>query len=1015
MSAVYIIHKDEDRSFVERAVLPALPALGFDEWLSAPALEERDDSALFEAAVAIGPAILAVVSRSALTSARFQRQLDQGLASGTPCIPIYVGVTATDVRWPGLAARGAITVASADDTSAVKAVWTTLAWQLPEPVTPTEVGATLSSVARPIAWNAPAFSHLLAAAMGQQDFSRGAVLIRAFSRHTAARPTPYSPADAKIDLDTLRKKRQFLLMREYAAAVLQVSPDDFRTRRQLGQALIELGEYDHAEDVLRMLIRDVPPTHEESFEGRGLLGRLNKQRYVNAQNSAAAQSSLLAAIEVYRSAFDEDNEYTWHGVNAASLILRAERDGVAPPSDEVRRIAERTLAVLDERQKRMAQENLANPERATEREGAELLVWDYASRVEALIDLGRFDQADAALDDYLNHPGMDAFEVASTFRQFDEVLQLSKTDRGGPLLERLRKTAARFRTGGLTQAAAGAARRSMLVRVANPDWRPANIPDLEIRTHFGDVLSILGSDATVRALLKEAVVLGIEESRPVTEYECSVSLPFINAIPPYRDLDGHEYTENGDRAMVAIVDDGIDVLHEAFLDDNGQSRIVGIWDQRDGAGPPPGGFGFGRYYSRDEIARFVTEKSVPPPLGRNKGGHGTHVASIAAGRRTEKFAGGVAPAAELLVIISSSDQPTGYSDAHLAALKFIDQMATERGKPVVVNISQGMNAGAHDGRSALELAFEHFSRLPGRVVVKSAGNERTRDGHAEVSLLTGAVEFLDWQCDPVTFPPSRARFESWWRSANKYTFRLLEPLPLDQWRQPPPPGAPPRGASAVVDRSNPEVNGRFKGKGSYEVSFVPRHPDNGDSVLKVEVTNSLSQAAPVFWTLEIAAQRVSEQGHIHAWIERDGPPNSRFRNHANENRTLTVPGTAYSVITVGAIAAANPMRVGDASSYGPTRDDRAKPEVVAPGLNITAACGETADDVVPMSGTSMAAPHVAGAVALVLSKVARSQRSVPSATQISAAIRETTKNYSGVHDRGHGYGVLNVEGLLAEF
>ena len=376
----------------------------------------------------------------------------------------------------------------------------------------------------------------------------------------------------------------------------------------------------------------------------------------------------------------------------------------------------------------------------------------------------------------------------------------------------------------------------------------------------------------------------------------------------------------------------------------------------------------------------------------------------------------MAPAAKLLVVISSSDQPTGYSDAHIAGLKFIDQVAKDLEMPVVVNISQGMNAGAHDGRSALELGFEHFSdggRMPGRVVVKSAGNERDRDGHAKVSLLSGAVEILDWQCEPAPF--TRPRFELWWRSANKYSFRLLEPLPSAQWRTAAA-AAPPRGASAVVDRTNPEVEGKFKGKGSYRMSFVLRHPDNGDSVLKVDVSNGMAQIASVFWTLEITAQRVSEQGDIHAWIERDGPPSSKFLGgHANEEMTLTVPGTGYSVITVGAITAGTPIMVGVASSYGPTRDDRKKPELVAPGIGIRAARGETADDVIEKSGTSMAAPHVAGAVALVLSKVARSGRTTPSATQISAAIRETTKNYAGVHDRGHGYGVLNVKALLAEF
>ena len=43
---------------------------------------------------------------------------------------------------------------------------------------------------------------------------------------------------------------------------------------------------------------------------------------------------------------------------------------------------------------------------------------------------------------------------------------------------------------------------------------------------------------------------------------------------------------------------------------------------------------------------------------------------------------------------------------------------------------------------------------------------------------------------------------------------------------------------------------------------------------------------------KITVQRVSEQGDIHAWIERDGPPSSKFQaGDANEEMTLTVPGT----------------------------------------------------------------------------------------------------------------------------
>jgi serine protease AprX len=124
--------------------------------------------------------------------------------------------------------------------------------------------------------------------------------------------------------------------------------------------------------------------------------------------------------------------------------------------------------------------------------------------------------------------------------------------------------------------------------------------------------------------------------------------------------------------------------------------------------------------------------------------------------------------------------------------------------------------------------------------------------------------------------------------------------------------------------------------------------------------------------------------------------------------TVSSPAAAAKAITVGAMRdfGSNGFNLVYFSSRGPTLDGRTKPDVVAPGFNITSADAGTASGYIAMSGTSMATPFVAGVAALMVDAGL-------SPTAVKAKIMETAVDWGPAGlDREYGAGRLDAYAAL---
>lgn len=135
-------------------------------------------------------------------------------------------------------------------------------------------------------------------------------------------------------------------------------------------------------------------------------------------------------------------------------------------------------------------------------------------------------------------------------------------------------------------------------------------------------------------------------------------------------------------------------------------------------------------------------------------------------------------------------------------------------------------------------------------------------------------------------------------------------------------------------------------------------------------------------------------------------------NSGSGPHTVGEPANAFNILAVGNIDDKNTANRSDdeirsSSSRGPAYDGRVKPDISAPGTSIFSTNNnwETQDDFVSMTGTSMAAPHIAGAVLLILDYM--NARWQPEA--IKALLMNTAEDKGAAGpDNSYGYGYVDL-------
>ncbi|MGE4213852.1 MAG: S8 family peptidase [Anaerotignaceae bacterium] len=406
---------------------------------------------------------------------------------------------------------------------------------------------------------------------------------------------------------------------------------------------------------------------------------------------------------------------------------------------------------------------------------------------------------------------------------------------------------------------------------------------------------------------------------------------------------------SGAGTIVGIIDSGIDYTHPTFINEDGTSRIISIWDQL-GEGEPPIGFRSGVEYSNEQInIALQSENPYAIVPSRDYAGHGTAVAGIAAGngRGSGGMEKGIATEASLIVVKlgSRGNENFARTTEIMRAIKYIWDKAESMDMPVAINLSYGTNNGSHLGNSLFEEYIDDMAQKWKTVIVVATGNEGSAGHHFYEEVEEGETVKAFFI---TTGNVERIYITLWKNFVDGMTFELISPSGK---------------TTGIIRPTQRSISMVMDG---VRVSAILVQPTHYRTEQEVYFSfQGIDMPIPEGdWSIVIRGVDIVD-GRINMWLPTvEDVTRDTFFLQPSVNTTLTIPSTAQNVIAVGGYDA----RIGisaDFSGRGYTeRGMQVKPDFVAPAVDITTALTGGGYD--SFTGTSMAAPFGTGSAALMM-------------------------------------------------